>query len=203
MTHKIGIASATDDMTSVGSATSNTTAIMNDFYKIDDIMLGRGKPLQKLPGNIWFRNLISQEYDKYQSSTRQAKTRLTREIVTRIRNDGRKFWRQKQSSSIETKDSQDGTGLWKDWIEIDDDEARKKVAFTFRTERRKRMTKPTKKTKRTKVDANSSSDDTFSLESYGIELVSESSSEKQQSGCAVVEPPKLVQYSGETVKKTA
>jgi len=91
----------------------------------DDIKLGRGKPLQQHPGNQWFRSLISEEFETYDSLGRREQTGLSREIVARVKREGRRFWKRQETTSDR-------------WIEINDDEAREKVAITFRTERKKR-----------------------------------------------------------------
>ena len=100
-------------------------AVQADEIAQGDIKLGRGKPLQKHPGNEWFRSLISEEFEKYNSLRRLGQTRLSREIVARVKREGRKFWKRAETNSDH-------------WIEINDAEAREKVAITFRTERKKR-----------------------------------------------------------------
>eukprot|EP00531_Pseudo-nitzschia_arenysensis_P001882 CAMPEP_0116133220 /NCGR_PEP_ID=MMETSP0329-20121206/9988_1 /TAXON_ID=697910 /ORGANISM="Pseudo-nitzschia arenysensis, Strain B593" /LENGTH=520 /DNA_ID=CAMNT_0003627833 /DNA_START=87 /DNA_END=1645 /DNA_ORIENTATION=+ len=41
----------------------------------DDIKLGRGKALQRHPGNIWLKALVSKEYEKYDSLDRNEQTK--------------------------------------------------------------------------------------------------------------------------------
>mmetsp|Transcript_4451 Transcript_4451/g.10732 ORF Transcript_4451/g.10732 Transcript_4451/m.10732 type:complete len:202 (+) Transcript_4451:73-678(+) len=179
------------------TSTSTTNTMMNVLNEISsrDILLGRGKPLQKIPGNIWFRKLISEEYDRYESSNKVEKTRLSREIVTMIRNDGRRFWRQGRGNSTECNDSNENARFWSNWIEISDDEARKKVAFTFRTERKRRPTK-----KRTEEDATSDDADTFSFEdsTEADQFFSQSQASNVvhqcRCGAVVVETPRWVKY---------
>ena len=100
-----------------------------------DIKLGRGKPLQRHPGNMWFRDLISQQFKEYESMDKRRQTEFSRHIVTVIKGEGRKFWNKEQDSE--------------GWIEVDDDAAREKVAVTFRTERKKRQTKADRKNRAT------------------------------------------------------
>ena len=173
---------------------NSTNTMVNVLNQISsrDILLGRGKPLQKIPGNVWFRKLISEEYDKYESSNKVEKTRLSKEIVTMIRNDGRRFWRQRRDNSIETNDSDENVRFWSNWIEISDNEARKKVAFTFRTERKRRPTK-----KRTEQEASSDDADTFSFDdsTEADQLFSESQPSNVVLQCkcgAVIETPRWV-----------
>lgn len=87
-----------------------------------DIKFGRGKPLQKHPGNIWFRTLISDQFEVYDNADKRKQTELSRHIIAVIKNEGRKFWKE-----------QDGH-----WEIVGDEDAREKVAITFRTERKKR-----------------------------------------------------------------
>ena len=87
-----------------------------------DIKFGRGKPLQRHPGNIWFRTLISDQFEEYNDSDKKRQTELSRYIIEVIKNQGRRFWKE-----------QDGK-----WEIVSDEDAREKVAITFRTERKKR-----------------------------------------------------------------
>ena len=86
-----------------------------------DILLGQGRYSHE--GNIWFRVLISENFDKYNSLGKRGKTELSTQIVAMIRNEGRRFY-------IREADN---------WVEMNDDEkARKKVTSHFRDERNRR-----------------------------------------------------------------
>mmetsp|Transcript_23180 Transcript_23180/g.54812 ORF Transcript_23180/g.54812 Transcript_23180/m.54812 type:complete len:669 (+) Transcript_23180:217-2223(+) len=90
-----------------------------------DIKLGRGKPLQRHPGNIWFRDQIRRMFPDYDRSEKSQQTQLSREMVQFVRNENRRFL----AAAPKLK------GYWR---EISDDEAREKVAVNFRTERKRR-----------------------------------------------------------------
>jgi len=89
----------------------------------DDIKLGRGKALQRHPGNIWLKALVSKEYEKYDSLDRNEQTKYATALVTKIKGTGRRFLKK----SGET------------WTEVNDLEARKRVASRFRDERKRRL----------------------------------------------------------------
>ena len=102
---------------------TSTSGIIRDCdTRPEDVKLGRGKPLQRHPGNIWFRNLVANYFDVYDALKRAQKTELSERIVDQVRMEGRRLLKPK-----------DG-----DWVEVDEKEAREKVAFTFRTERKNR-----------------------------------------------------------------
>lgn len=110
-------------MVSESLATSITsTSITEGDIAERDIKFGRGKPLQRHPGNIWFRKLISDQFQKYESLDKRRQTEFTLEIITVVRKNGRKFWKQENGR----------------WEEVGDNVAREKAAITFRTERKKR-----------------------------------------------------------------
>lgn len=90
-----------------------------------DIKLGRGKPLQRHPGNIWFRNLIKAKFDEYDRAEKSRQTQMSLETVEIVVGDGRRF--------LVAQPKQKGY-----WKEITVSEAREKVAINFRTERKRR-----------------------------------------------------------------
>jgi hypothetical protein len=104
---------------------SNGKTLIHDCDTIQHILLGRGKPLQKHPGNLWLRNLISIKFDEYDTLERRMQTRLSVEIYEIILSKGRMF----------LKKSKNHEGFW---VEIDRDAAREKLAVSFRTERKRR-----------------------------------------------------------------
>ncbi len=86
-----------------------------------DILLGQGRHSHE--GNMWFRNLIFEQSDKYNSLRKRGKTEFSTEIVQMIRDDGRRFYIREGNN----------------WVEMNDDEkARKKVASHFRDEKKRR-----------------------------------------------------------------
>ena len=93
----------------------------------NDVVLGRGKPIQDRPANHWFRTLLESYKDQYETADRQEKTVLAAAIVQIVKNDTRcprRFLRHASSH---------GQHIWE---EVDDITARAKVSYSFRTIRR-------------------------------------------------------------------
>ncbi len=86
---------------------------------IDDVLLGRGKPLQKHPGNLRYHHIVENYHGRYEKAQKLEKTNLSKLIVHKMKDAGGRFLKQ------------DDVG----WIEIDDDAARYKVSHTFRNHR--------------------------------------------------------------------
>jgi hypothetical protein len=84
-----------------------------------DVLLGRGKPLQRHPGNLRYHHIIESFEDRYESAMKLEKTTIAKEIVQQIKDAEGRFLKQ------------DNTG----WVEIDDAAARYKVSHTFRNHR--------------------------------------------------------------------
>ena len=84
-----------------------------------DVLLGRGKPLQKHPGNLRYHHIVESYHGQYENAAKLEKTNLAKTIVQRMKASGGRFLKQ------------DGIG----WLEIDDDAARYKVSHTFRNHR--------------------------------------------------------------------
>lgn len=99
---------------------SGPPAISNSDVHDDDVLLGRGI---KHPGNDCFRKIVADRFKGYETSTKKQQTQITNEIVEIITKDiGGRF----------LKKSEDNTS----WEEINSNEARLKVAHTFRTIRK-------------------------------------------------------------------
>ena len=88
-----------------------------------DVLLGRGRPLQKHAGNLKLRQLISDRMEEYERSNKHKKTEIAETIVQRIYQDGGRFLKQADHNKT----------LWE---EVDDEPARLKVSYTFRTMRK-------------------------------------------------------------------
>lgn len=86
---------------------------------IYDVLLGRGKPLQKHPGNLRYHHVVENYHGLYEKAQKLEKTNLSKMIVQKMKEEGGRFLKQ------------DDVG----WIEIDDDAARYKVSHTFRNHR--------------------------------------------------------------------
>ena len=82
-----------------------------------DVLLGKGTPIQNHAGNKRLRQLISEHIKQYDKSQRGEKKALALEIVETIRQRGGLFLKQ------------DGSA----WSRVDDDVARLKVTAAFRT----------------------------------------------------------------------
>lgn len=84
-----------------------------------DVLLGRGKPLQKHPGNLNYHYVIEGYHERYEKAMKLEKTQIAFFIVEKIHMLGGGFLRQDEAG----------------WVEIDDEAARTKVSHTFRNHR--------------------------------------------------------------------
>jgi hypothetical protein len=87
----------------------------------NDILLGRGKPIQQRPGNVRFRDMLDQHVDKYNKSEKGAKVAVTASIVHLLKEDGGRFLKPLEYGG---------------WVEVDEAAARAKVSHAFRTRRK-------------------------------------------------------------------
>jgi hypothetical protein len=87
----------------------------------NDILLGRGKPIQERPGNVRFREILDKHIEKYDKGERGAKSTVTAYIVHLVKEEGGRF----------LKELEDGG-----WAEVDEATARAKVDHAFRTRRK-------------------------------------------------------------------
>mmetsp|Transcript_87484 Transcript_87484/g.131231 ORF Transcript_87484/g.131231 Transcript_87484/m.131231 type:complete len:468 (+) Transcript_87484:35-1438(+) len=85
----------------------------------DDVLLGRGKPLQKHPGNLRYHHIIETYNEQYEKAMKLEKTNISKWLVEQIQDAGGRFLKQDDVA----------------WVEIDDDAARYKVSHTFRNHR--------------------------------------------------------------------
>lgn len=82
-----------------------------------DVLVGKGKPIQLHPGNLFFRQSVEYHLPEFVNANKKAdKTHLNRQIVKLIKNGGGRFLKR------------DPVGWWE---EVTDDEAREKVSKTF------------------------------------------------------------------------
>jgi len=88
----------------------------------EDVLMGRGRPLQSHPGNIRFRNLVELHFQEYESSNTFERMLIAGRIVQIIKATGARFLKPKIDSA---------------WEEMDDLASRKKVTQCFRTRRKK------------------------------------------------------------------
>jgi hypothetical protein len=86
----------------------------------NDVLLGRGRPIQDRPGNIRFRDMLDKHLDKYEQDEKGVKAKVSAYIVHIVNEEGGRF----------LKELKDGG-----WVEIDEAAARKKVSHAFRARR--------------------------------------------------------------------
>lgn len=102
-----------------------------------DIRFGRGKPINRNPGNVWFRTVIALHFKEYERINKVAKNELSRKIVADVKGTGRKFWKQ-----VDTNICSKYGNTIRRWVPVEDDEeCRQKVAITFRCQRKIRQRK--------------------------------------------------------------
>jgi hypothetical protein len=87
----------------------------------NDILLGRGKPIQDRPGNVRLREMIGKHVDKYDQGENGTKVIVSAYIVGILKEEGGRF----------LKELEDGG-----WVEVDEATARAKVDHAFRTRRK-------------------------------------------------------------------
>jgi hypothetical protein len=105
---------------------------MVDVPEPFDILLGRGKPTQKHPGNRLLRLLIDINWHRYNKSPRQEKRAIANEIVQGIKsNHGKLPGRFLRPCESGREQEDDPAG----WTEVSDSIAIDKVSHCFRARR--------------------------------------------------------------------
>jgi hypothetical protein len=84
----------------------------------NDVLLGRGKPIQERPGNVRFREMLDKHIEKYDSGEKGVSAKVSACIVLLVKEEGGRF----------LKELEDGG-----WFEVDEATARAKVSHAFRT----------------------------------------------------------------------
>ena len=84
-----------------------------------DVLLGRGKPLQKHNGNLNYHYVVEGYHAQYEQASKLEKTQIAKTIVDKIHEQGGRFLKQEDAG----------------WVEIDDEAARTKISHTFRNHR--------------------------------------------------------------------
>lgn len=84
-----------------------------------DVLLGRGKPLQKFSGNLNYHYVIEGYHDRYEAAAKGVKAELAMEIVKKIDDQGGRFLKQDEAG----------------WTVIANEAAKCKVSHTFRNHR--------------------------------------------------------------------
>ena len=86
-----------------------------DMPNRNDILLGKGRPIQEHHGNIVMRQLVESLFERHTNAKKCDKTLINRQIVDTMKASGR-FLKQEKN-------------LY--WIPVSDDEAHEKVSKTF------------------------------------------------------------------------
>jgi hypothetical protein len=86
----------------------------------NDVLFGRGKPIQDRPGNARFREMIDKHIDKYEQNEKGAKAIASAYIVRIVKEEGGRFLKEWGHGG---------------WVEVDEATARAKVGHTFRARR--------------------------------------------------------------------
>ena len=94
---------------------------MIDLPSNNDVLLGKGKPIQEHRGNLKLSLLVDTLVQQYDTKSKSEKTAMAADIVLKVKASKGRFL---------TKDS----GIW---IEVSDDMARDKVSHMFRHQRQK------------------------------------------------------------------
>jgi hypothetical protein len=102
--------------------------VIYDPYQ-NDILFGRGKPIQERPGNVRFREMLDKHMTKYDRGEKGDKVAISAHIVCMLKEEGGRF----------LKDLEDGG-----WVEVDEATARAKVSNAFRTRRKVFQANPKK-----------------------------------------------------------
>jgi hypothetical protein len=87
----------------------------------NDILFGRGKPIQDRPANVRFREMLDKNSEKYANGGNGGKAIVSTYIVHLVKEEGGRF----------LKELEDGGG----WGEVDAATAQAKVSQAFRTRR--------------------------------------------------------------------
>jgi hypothetical protein len=91
----------------------------SDYPTTLDVLLGRGRPYQKFPGNLQLSNMIDAGQAVYQAATHQLnKTAISNDTVVEIKEMGARFLKRSECGQY--------------WIEVSDLVARDKVSHGFR-----------------------------------------------------------------------
>mmetsp|Transcript_5212 Transcript_5212/g.15226 ORF Transcript_5212/g.15226 Transcript_5212/m.15226 type:complete len:571 (+) Transcript_5212:512-2224(+) len=90
--------------------------------KLQDVLLGRGRPYREYPGNIMLRDIVHEVQRDYDKMNKNQKTALTTIILTKVKASGGRFLSRADNEDL-------------GWVSVDDEVARTKVAQSFRNNR--------------------------------------------------------------------
>ena len=91
----------------------------------NDILFGRGKPIQQRPGNVRFREMLDTHVSKYDKGEKGAKVAMTASLVHLLKEEGGRFLKELDCGG---------------WVEVDEAAARAKVSHSLRTRRKMQAT---------------------------------------------------------------
>jgi hypothetical protein len=66
----------------------------------DDILLGRGVPIQRHPGNIRMHHLVKSYRKRYQAATRAKKAAIIQEVLQKLKCNGARFLKLEANSDL-------------------------------------------------------------------------------------------------------
>jgi len=112
---------------SASASSSSSPATVPDIDYIDiprlqDVLLGRGKPYRSYPGNCKLRAIVTRVQDEYDRVNKSSKTLLAMGIVMEIKESGGRFLSRADDENM-------------GWVLVGDEAARTKVAQSFRNNR--------------------------------------------------------------------
>ena len=116
------------------------------YPKINDILLGRGRPQQEYPGNLKLASIVESRREEYSTASKQGKTRKATEVVSMIKAYGGRFLKKADhgpSSTMQHQQDQAGGSQTGYWVEVLDTRvAREKVSHSFRSKLPKQTAMP-------------------------------------------------------------
>ena len=106
---------------------NNEQVIRQCDVTVHDVLLGRGRGPNMHPGNQRYREIIYANRDNYnKASNRTEQTRITREIVNHIKQNGR-FLKRLEAPKSQKKKKKRGSTTEDAWVVVSDATARLKV----------------------------------------------------------------------------
>ena len=127
-----------DGGTSTARTNGNSAVDVIEVATEKDVLLGRGIPMQRHPGNVRLRKLIEDRQDEFWRATKFEKTVIAYDIMKSVQNEwGGRFLERQQPSQSTTSAAAAGGGLGT-WKVCSDHVARNKVSYGFRSLRKKK-----------------------------------------------------------------
>jgi hypothetical protein len=98
--------------------TADGETIKGSELSPDDILLGRGVPMQRHPGNIRMHHLINSYRPRYRKATRIDKASMIQEVLQKLKEGGVKFRKRVDNEDL--------------WVEVGDQVAYDKISHALR-----------------------------------------------------------------------